>query len=93
MGVTSGLESSTQAWPSVFNIGNCAIGAGILSFPYAVQRSGAACTLGKHRQYQLASSVCRVNIVAVSSTSAIASVEVQTNFALQVCTLCSRTRP
>jgi hypothetical protein len=41
MGVSSGFESSTSAWASVFNLGNCAIGAGILSFPYAVQRSGA----------------------------------------------------
>lgn len=40
MGVSSGLESSTSAWASVFNLGNCAIGAGILSFPYAVQRCG-----------------------------------------------------
>ena len=37
---SAGLESSVAAWPSVFNIGNCAIGAGILSFPYAIAKSG-----------------------------------------------------
>jgi hypothetical protein len=40
MGVSSGVENSVSAWASVFNLGNCAIGAGILSFPYAIQCSG-----------------------------------------------------
>jgi amino acid permease len=35
-----GQEGSATAWQSVFNLGNCAIGAGILSFPYAFRLAG-----------------------------------------------------
>lgn len=40
-GIAVGVEGSGTAWESVFNLGNCAIGAGILSFPYAFWLAGA----------------------------------------------------
>eukprot|EP00892_Ulva_mutabilis_P010552 jgi/Ulvmu1/786/UM010_0160.1 len=39
-GIAVGVENSASAWASVFNLGNCAIGAGILSFPFAFSKSG-----------------------------------------------------
>lgn len=39
-GIAVGEEGSATAWQSVFNLGNVAIGAGVLSFPLAFRLSG-----------------------------------------------------
>lgn len=41
VGTADFLAGKTSSWGAVFNLGNSAIGAGILAFPFAFESAGA----------------------------------------------------